>query len=293
MSRYSIKDLELLTGIKSHTLRMWENRYSIITPKRTKTNIRYYSDDDLKKLLNVAHLNKQGYKISKIANLDEPERNQLVLENSDDCRHIECQIQSLTKAMINFDEIGFNHLLSNAILKLGFKNCMTDIVFPFLRRIGQLWQACSISVAQEHFVSNIIRQKIIVATEGQILKNPENTKRILLFCPAGEQHELNLLFVNYILRSKNLNTLYLGTELPLCDLPQIKKKYDPDAFIMAITAGYVQKTQGLICEELQDKLPNTPGIIIGGQCKDCSQWPSKIFPVNSYEEFENMLEELI
>ncbi|MEX2589027.1 MAG: MerR family transcriptional regulator [Chitinophagales bacterium] len=289
MSQYSIKDLELLTGIKSHTLRIWESRYNVITPKRTKTNIRYYLDEDLRKILNVAHLNKLGYKISKIAKLSEEERNELVLENSVDCEQIEGQIQCLTKAMLNYDEQEFNHLLANATLKMGFERCMLEIAYPFLEKIGKLWQASSICVAQEHFVSNLLRQKIIVATDGQMLKDPENSKRAILFCPPGEIHELNLLFVNYILRIRNIHTLYLGTDMPLCDLSNVKAHYKPHCFVMAMTAGYAQKNQSALNEQLKIQLGDTSGFLIGSLCNKKSEWHNNIHLVKNIKELEKQL----
>ncbi|MEX0813790.1 MAG: MerR family transcriptional regulator [Chitinophagales bacterium] len=293
MSQYSIKDLELLTGIKSHTLRIWESRYNVITPKRTKTNIRYYLDEDLRKILNVAHLNKLGYKISKIAKLSEEERNELVLENSVDCEQIEGQIQCLTKAMLNYDEQEFNHLLANATLKMGFERCMLEIAYPFLEKIGKLWQASSICVAQEHFVSNLLRQKIIVATDGQMLKDPENSKRAILFCPPGEIHELNLLFVNYILRIRNIHTLYLGTDMPLCDLSNVKAHYKPHCFVMAMTAGYAQKNQSALNEQLKIQLGDTPGFLIGSLCNKKSEWHKNIHLVKNIKELEKQLKSLV
>lgn len=288
MRQYSIKDLELLTGIKSHTLRMWESRYGIIKPKRTETNIRYYLDEDLRDVMNVAHLNKLGYKISKIAEMCAEKRNAMVLENTEECNceHTESSIQCLITAMMNFDEQTFNQLLSNAILRLGFEKCMLQLVYPFLEKIGMLWQASSICVAQEHFVSNLLRQKVLAATDAQIINNPETATKALLFCPSGELHELNLLFANYVLRSRGMHTLYLGADLPLCDLENIKQAYNPDFFVMAFTAGYSQKNQEQLKERLSNQLNHIPGFIIGAQCSDLKGWPENISPASSFEEIE-------
>lgn len=292
MRHYSIKDLELLTGIKSHTLRIWESRYGIIEPKRTETNIRYYLDEDLRDVMNVAHLNKLGYKISKIAKMSCDERNKLVLENSSecDCEHTENQVQCLTKAMLEFDEQTFNHLLSNAILRMGFEKCMLQIIYPFLEKIGKLWQASSICVAQEHFVSNLLRQKIMAAIDGQVVKDSGDVKRALLFCPPGELHELNLLFTNYMLRSRNIHTLYLGADLPLCDLSNIKESYNPDFFIMAVTAGYVQKNIEELNKNLKSQLSHIPGFVIGAQCVNISEWPDNVRKASNFEEIQSRLE---
>jgi methanogenic corrinoid protein MtbC1 len=191
--------------------------------------------------------------------------------------------------MMDFDEHTFNHILSNAILRLGFEKCMLQIVYPFLEKIGKLWQASSICIAQEHFVSNLLRQKIMAAIDGQVIKDPDNSTRALLFCPPGELHELNLMFVNYVLRSRNIHTLYLGTDLPLCDLSNIEESYKPDFFIMAFTAGYAQRNQDELKAQLKAQLSHIPGFVIGAQCSNMTDWPENIRQASSFEEIESHL----
>lgn len=292
MEQYSIKDLELLTGIKSHTLRVWESRYGIIEPKRTSSNIRYYLSDDLRNILNVAHLNKMGYKISKIAQMCKDERNELVIEDSNESTSSENQIQALVKAMLDFDEQSFNHVMSNITLRLGFEKCMLQVIYPFLEKIGMLWQASSICVAQEHFVSNLLKQKIMAATDGQMLKEVSTSVRALLFCPPGELHELNLLFANYMLRSRGVHTLYLGADLPVCDLSKIKKHYDPNFFIMAINAGYAQKKFAELSVRLDEQLNHIQGFVIGGQCACMENLPENICIAKCYEDIDKYLKTL-
>lgn len=287
MSQYSIKDLELLTGIKSHTLRIWESRYNIITPKRTASNIRYYLDEDLKEILNVAQLNKMGHKISKIAKMSDAERKVLILEGNEDCAKSENQIQCLIEAMLNFDEQRFNHILSNATLTLGFEKCMTKIVYPFLEKTGKLWQASSICVAQEHFVSALLKQKILAATDSQMVKESAETKRVLLFCPSGELHELNLLFTNYMLKTRDVHTLYLGADLPLCDLSKVYESYRPHYYVMSVTSGYVHKNIETLKNQLQDQLNEIPGFIIGAQCESAANWGENVHLAKSFEDIES------
>ncbi|MFY7911452.1 MAG: MerR family transcriptional regulator, partial [Emticicia sp.] len=163
MSNYSIKDLEQLSGIKAHTLRIWEQRYNIINPKRTDTNIRTYDDNDLKLVLNIALLKDHDYKISEIAKLSLEELSKEVLAISDKQLNYPDQIHALTIAMIDIDEERFEKIMSTNILQFGFENTMINIIYPFLSRIGTLWVTGSIGPAQEHFITNLIRQKIIVA----------------------------------------------------------------------------------------------------------------------------------
>ncbi len=162
MAVYSIRDLENLSGIKAHTIRIWEKRYKLIEPRRTNTNIRYYTDYDLKKILNVAVLNKHGIKISNIVKLNDIELKEEIMRVSDANPDLKHAVDSLIVAMIDLDEIKFTSILSKSISKKGFKDAMLDVVYPFLNRIGVMWQADDINPVQEHFVSYLIRQKLIV-----------------------------------------------------------------------------------------------------------------------------------
>ena len=153
MSTYSIKDLEQISGIKAHTIRIWEKRYNIVSPLRTNTNIRFYTDGDLKRLLNVSILNRNGFKISNIVRLSKEEILRSVMETSISYMNFESQIENLVIAMIDMDEIKFEKTLSNSILKLGFEETVSNIIFPFLEKTGILWQIGTINPAQEHFIS--------------------------------------------------------------------------------------------------------------------------------------------
>ncbi|HYG20395.1 MAG TPA: MerR family transcriptional regulator, partial [Ohtaekwangia sp.] len=166
MGKYSIKELEQLSGIKAHTIRIWEKRHKLVKPSRTPTNIRFYSDADLKKIINVSLLNSQGMKISRIATLTPEEINQKVLALSETTSDAAIHMDQMVVTMIDLDEASFERVLSNLILRYGFEKSITDIVFPFLEKIGVLWQTQNITPAHEHFISNLIRQKIIVAIDS-------------------------------------------------------------------------------------------------------------------------------
>lgn len=235
MSTYSIKDLEQLSGIKAHTLRIWEQRYNLLNPKRTDTNIRFYDDDDLKLILNVALLNDNGYKISKIASMDSEEMRGEVMKLTERTLTHDDQIHALTICMIEMDEERFDKVLSTNILKLGFEQTMMNIIYPFMSKIGVLWQTGAINPAHEHFISNLVRQKLIVAIDGQV---PSGTgKKFLLFLPEGELHEISLLFASYLIKSKGNKVVYLGQNTPHEDLLTVYKIHEPDYMMTVITTS--------------------------------------------------------
>ena len=196
MSTYSIRDLEQLSGIKAHTLRIWEQRYTILSPDRTDTNIRTYGDEDLKRVLNISLLKDHGYKISEIAKFSTDELNREIIKISDRQLSYPDQIQALTIAMLDLNEDRFEKIISTNILQSGFESTMINIIYPFLSRIGTLWVTGSIGPAQEHFITNLIRQKIIVAIDGQIGTSTSSGKKYVLFLPEGEFHEISLLFAH-------------------------------------------------------------------------------------------------
>lgn len=236
MSNYSIKDLEQLSGIKAHTLRIWEQRYNIISPKRTDTNIRTYDDHDLKLVLNISLLKDHGYKISEIAKLELGEMYREVIKISDQHLNYPDQIHALTISMIDLDEERFEKVVSTNILQFGFENTMIHIIYPFLSRLGTLWITGSVGPAQEHFISNLIRQKIIVAIDGQVSKQRPNGKKYMLFLPEGELHEISLLFANYIIRARYNKVVYLGQSLPFNELVFAYNVHRPDYIFSAITS---------------------------------------------------------
>ncbi|MBC8155952.1 MAG: MerR family transcriptional regulator [Bacteroidetes bacterium] len=236
MSNYSIKDLEQLSGIKAHTLRIWEQRYNIISPKRTDTNIRTYDDQDLKLVLNISLLKDHGYKISEISKMQVEDMYQEVIKISDRQLNYPDQIHALTISMIDLDEERFEKIVSTNILQFGFESTMIHIIYPFLSRIGTLWVTGSIGPAQEHFITNLIRQKIIVAIDGQVSKQRPNGKKYMLFLPEGELHEISLLFANYIVRARYNKVIYLGQSLPFNELAFAYNIHKPDYILTALTS---------------------------------------------------------
>src|SRR6185436_6119767 len=197
MGKYSIKELEQLSGIKAHTIRIWEKRYTIINPERTATNIRFYSDENLKKIINVSLLNNHGFKISKIADMSLTEISDKILVLSEAKTEAHIYIDQLVVSMVDLDEEKFEKILNKLIDKFGFERSITEVVYPFMEKIGVLWQTGTITPAHEHFISNLIRQKLITSIAS--LPIPSNkSKKAILFLPEGELHEIGLLFYHYI-----------------------------------------------------------------------------------------------
>lgn len=237
MSKYSIKDLAILSGIKPHTIRIWEQRYSIIKPERTNTNIRTYSDLELKKILNISLLLNNGFKISKLANLDE---NQLISEINNlqflksESVQAESDITHLISIMIDYDEEKFDKLFTASLIRIGFEKTIIEIIYPFLDRVGLLWGTSKINPAQEHFVSNLIRNKIIAASENQRFSKAKNT-RFILFLPNNEYHELALLLANFIFKISGFKVIYLGANVPVNCLSETLVKLNSYSLFTHIT----------------------------------------------------------
>ena len=226
MDAFTIKDLENLSGIKAHTIRIWEQRYNFLKPRRSFTNIRYYSNHELKIVLNISLLNKHGIKISHIDKMNEEEIHEKILSLSDANAPQERLVNELLKEMIELNLVKFESIIDNFMLARGIERSINQLIFPFLDKIGFLWLTNHINPAQEHLVSNIIRQKLIVGIEGvRVALKPG--KSILLFLPEGEHHEMGLLFVHYLLKLKGAEVFYLGSNVPLKDLEYIVRLKKP------------------------------------------------------------------
>lgn len=221
MITYSIADLENLTGIKAHTIRIWEKRYNVIEPSRTATNIRYYSNDDMRKLINISALMKAGMKISKISKLSSEELNEeinkRISSGMEEDVVAESYISQLINAGLDFNEASFDKLFSSSILRYGINDAYVKILIPVLVRIGLLWTTEKLNAAQEHFISNMIKQKLYSAIDA--LPPATNAESpIVLFLPDFEDHEIGLLMANYILRQSGRKVIYLGQKVPLVNI---------------------------------------------------------------------------
>ena len=290
MNNFSIKDVEALTGIKSHTLRIWEQRYGIPLPNRTATNIRYYTDDDLKLLLNVAMLNRKGYKISKITKMSKEEMDTLVLnltlQSDDESMHLE----SLIKAMFSLDEDIFIQVFQSSIDQIGFDESFKKLVFPLMARIGIMWQTGSINPAYEHFVTQLIRLKLYSALSELPKIETQKAKKFILFLPANEPHDLTLLFANYLIRLAGHHTNYLGPNLPLNELHSVMKLYKADYILTVLTSSISSQTPLQIAIKLHADFPHTNILIAGSQISQSHiQFPPLVTLLYDFDAFTNLL----
>ena len=218
MAVYSINDVEKLCGIKAHTIRIWEKRYAIIQPRRTDTNIRYYLDEDLQRILNISLLNRNGYKISKIAKMSDGEIKRIVSELSDVALESEGNLDALMHAMLELDEFKFNKILDHKIASNGFETTMEDIVYPMLEKLSMMWIAGSIKGVHENFVANVIRRKTIVAIDQTSNGYNPTALKCIIYLPENETHELSLLFLHFLLKDAGINVINLGSGVPLIDV---------------------------------------------------------------------------
>ena len=264
-TNYSIKDLEHLTGIKAHTLRIWEQRYSVILPKRTKTNIRLYSDDDLKKLLNISVLVNKGWRISRVAKLTGEEMNDSVQDLAMSASHYPSQIARLIRATIDLDEPLFTEILGDSIKKVGEKETFSKLVGGFIYQLGVLWQTDSIGVAHEHFASNLIKQKIYSALDRLTATVvSKSNPGFIVYLPEREMHEIGLLYIHFILKIHGQAVVYLGQSVPLDfikPLFQDKNKWKGVVSIWTTSPDYDNRDD--YWHELSNELDNIPVFLTG------------------------------
>lgn len=275
MNAFTIKDLENLSGIKAHTIRIWEQRYSFLNPLRTETNIRSYSNSELQTVLNIALLNKYGYKISHINRMTPVEINEKVLSLSQVQAQQERLVNALIDRMMRIQMEEFESLLDGYIRVQGIEKTILEIVFPFLERIGILWVTNHIIPAQEHLVSNVIRQKLIMGIEKTARPVP-SAQSMLLFLPEGEHHEMSLLFIYYLLKSRGIKVLYLGANVPLKDVEYLAKIKSPDVLYTHLTSIPNNFSLDKFLVNLHKRMPERQFIISGV----LTQYYKKKIPAN-------------
>lgn len=286
----TIKELEALSGIKAHTIRIWEQRYNIIEPSRTSTNIRMYSNEDLKALLNISFLNRNGFKISKIAKMSPKERGAQVEALFELTTDYEQQVDALTLTMIDLDEARFEKIITKCTIQFGFEQMIEKVIHPFLEKIGVMWMTNTIHPAQEHFITNLIRQKLIVAIDGQPVNYSSDAEKFLLFLPEGEIHELSLLYTNYLLRSHGKHVIYLGLNVPLTDVKAIAELYQPTYLFTIITVYPTQKELQRYIEQLGNEV-HTRILVTGAQTRSLSgKLPANITKLEAVSELRTVID---
>jgi DNA-binding transcriptional MerR regulator len=263
MTSYTIKDLETISGIKAHTIRIWEQRYHFLQPKRTETNIRTYSGEELKTILNVSLLNKYGFKISHIDKMSTDQIEEKILSLNQMEAQRERIVNGLIKEMISLNMANFEKLLDLNIAQKGIDRTITEVIFNFLERVGILWVTNHINPAQEHLATNILRQKIIVGIE-KLPSLLQYTKRVVLFMPEGEHHEIGLLYVHFLLKQRGIFVDYLGANVPTVDLKYLTEVKKVDYLYCHLTSPAKNFKVNKFFEGLQDVSSNIP-IILSGQ----------------------------
>jgi MerR family transcriptional regulator, light-induced transcriptional regulator len=234
MRHYTLNELEKLTGILAATIRVWERRYNLINPKRTDTNRRWYNDDDLKRLINVSIIYHSGIKISKIAKYSGSELEEKAEFLTRDSSISDTHIKSLIVAMLSFNGNAVNEILLRSIINIGFEETFTSIVFPFLKRVGIMWHTGSVNTGAEHFISNIFRARLISAIDSLPSANDPKRKRVIMFLPDNELHEMGLLFYSYLIRKLGYEVLYLGQATPFLALTEANEKWHSDILVTGV-----------------------------------------------------------
>jgi DNA-binding transcriptional MerR regulator len=263
MSSYTIKDLEKISGIKAHTIRIWEQRYKFLQPQRTETNIRSYSAEELKVILNVSLLNKYGFKISHIDKMSSEQMEEKIMALSQLDAQKERVVNALIKEMVGLNMVAFERQLDLYIGQKGIEKTITEIIFPYLERVGILWVTNHINPAQEHLATNIVRQKIILGIE-KLPPLVNYTKRIILFMPEGEYHELGILYVHFLLKQRGVYVDYLGANVPMVDLKYLTEMRKIDYLYCHITSPAKNFKLDKFFSNLATINPQTP-IILSGQ----------------------------
>ncbi len=272
---FSIRDMENLSGIKAHTIRIWEKRYNLFSPERTDTNIRTYNLESLQKLLNVTLLYNNGYKISKIAKMGEEKIpvlvNEIIAEKSEKSH----ALNSLKLAMLNFDQSLFLRTYNSLMEEKSFTQIFNEVFIPLLNELGLLWQTNTISPAHEHFISNLIKQKIYIHTEKLQFEAPTKKDEVfVLFLPENEIHELGLLYINYQLALQGYKTIYLGQTMPIESLEDLLKYYNNIRFVSYFTVAPTKDEIDDYFERFREVLKKSPGsklYVLGHQIQEIGE----------------------
>lgn len=293
---FSIKDLENLTGIKAHTIRIWEKRYNLLSPNRSDTNIRNYSLASLQKLLNISFLYNNGYKISKIANLSESDIPIKVREIASRAKVEDHAINAFKLSMLNFDQVLFYNTYNNLIEHKSFKKVFYDVFLPLLNEIGLLWQTDTITPAHEHFLTSHIKQKILINIERlQILEPKPESKTFILYLPDNEVHDIGLLFINYELRSKGYHTIFLGESVPMASLVSVLEFFNEITFISYFTVNPELSEIPKYLEDFDDLLLNndrTDLLLLGPKLVGLEEDVKIPEGITLYNSIENLVKDL-
>jgi MerR family transcriptional regulator, light-induced transcriptional regulator len=292
---FSIKDLENLSGIKAHTIRIWEKRYNVLEPMRSDTNIRSYDIKNLQKLLNIVLLHNYGYKISKIATLDQAQINKLSSDIISEKSAKNHAISSFKMAMMNFDQSLFFNTYNQLLNEKTFQEVFYTVFIPLMNELGFLWQTETISPSHEHFITYLIKQKLLINTEKvQILEPTKNDTVFVLFLPLNEIHELGLMYLNYEILLNGYKTIYLGESIPTDSLIDLKNSFEKITFLSYCTVEPDQENINEYITDMHAKIlenTNHELFLLGRMTQfiTTKTLPKNIHLFNSIEELSNTL----
>ena len=291
---FSIKDLENLSGIKAHTIRIWEKRYNLLSPERTQTNIRLYSLLSLQKLLNITLLYENGLKISKIAQLKNEEIPLKVREIIDEKSIKNNMMNAFKLSMINFDQSLFYNTYNKLVVELSFREIFKEYFIPLLQELGYLWQSNTISTTHEHFITNLVKQKVYTNTEKVHRSEYVNNKSFVLFLPENEIHELGILYLNYELNLRGYKSIFLGQSVPIENLEPLIASNEFVEFIAYVTVEPSKEKIDKYLQKFKKKILDKKGCrlsLLGFQTQfvDLNTKPEN---VSVYRGFEDLIEAL-
>jgi MerR family transcriptional regulator, light-induced transcriptional regulator len=290
MEKYSIKDIEKLSGIKAHTIRVWERRFNIVSPQRTETNRRRYRDDDLRRIINISILRRNDFKISDIVKLSPIEIEEKVSFLSKDLFQPDTQIDSMVVLMIEHNEKVLNELLIRSMVNRGLEETMISIVFPFLKRIGVMWQTGSVDIGSEHFITSLFRQKLISSIDVLSPDLKPERKRVIFFLPENELHEIGLLFFHYITKKLGHETLYLGQSTPLSAVARLNDQWKADIIVTGLLSGYRNFDKDGYLALMHKAFPDQTILVAGELAANAIDLKNKhIFPISSVDDLKHHL----
>ncbi len=288
MATYSIKELSLLSGIKAHTIRIWEKRYNMFSPNRTDTNIRRYSDEDLRLALNIVLLQNMGYKISRIARLSSDEVSSLVSKGNQYATPPPVP-ESLFLHAMNLEKDRFAAKIQETIDDKGLEWTFENLIVPFQKRMGMLWQAGTITPAQEHFSSNILRE-VLITSSLQLKPSRLRKEKMLFFLPEGELHELGLLYYNYIARKEGIDTIYLGQNVPIDDVVEVASKQKVTHLFTSLTLVQPEDVIENLLNKLKTELNSIPVFATGHTIELYANKLTEIVSIANAQRFRDSLD---
>jgi MerR family transcriptional regulator, light-induced transcriptional regulator len=284
MNHFSIKDIESLTGIKAHTWRIWEQRYNIAIPQRKDSNHRFYDNENLKQILRISYLYNSGIKVSKIAQLETEEMKRMALTRITQGEESEFYIKEMLEASIDFDEQRFEQTFNDAVTAFGFEDTVLKVLYPYQERIGVLWLTDHVIPAQEHFTSNIIRKKIVIAIDELPPVVPDQNTQIVLFTPEEEMHELPLLFIHYLLKKSGKTVIYFGGNVLLSAIKAYEQSKPFTHMLFHLITNFTNKSPDEYVAEVSEEFAGKQIIMSGLNVKYITGKPENVRLLHSMDE---------